>query len=314
MQEFTQAHKLRNTIRVGTSGWSYEDWVGPFYHTTERPKWLDFYANFFNTVEVNSTYYRIPGQKLVDAWVQKALKYEGFEYSLKFPRFYELDDLGPLAAEFESVVAHPLNENGLLGAILIQLTPYVKRIEHGYRTGNLEKLDVFLRSLHTQDYTYFVEFRHASWLDSEREDLDPGTKDVLEQNRVGLCIVDGPSFPTVLSGATRTTESAYIRLHGRNVEEWFKRHRNDETALSKRYDYVYTEDELVPWKERVLELEKNLGGKRRIWVYFNNHPRGNAPHNALTLKRLLGQELPEHLEERPQNTAPTTLDEWARRS
>ncbi len=314
MHEFTQAHKLRDPIRVGTSGWSYEDWIGPFYHTEERPKWLDWYAHFFNTVEVNSTYYRIPGQKLVDVWVQKALKYDSFEYSLKFPRFYELDDLGPLAAEFESVVAHPLNENDLLGALLIQLTPYVKRIERGYRTGNLEKLDVFLRSLDTEEFTYFVEFRHASWLDSEREDLDPGTKDVLESNRVGLCIVDGPSFPTVLSDAARTTGSAYIRMHGRNVEEWFKRHRDDEIARSKRYDYAYTEDELIPWRERVLTLEEGLGGKRRIWMYFNNHPLGHAPRNALMFKRLLGEELPEKLEERPQSTAPTTLEEWARRS
>ncbi|MGZ4913366.1 MAG: DUF72 domain-containing protein [Halobacteriota archaeon] len=314
MDAFTQAHKLQNPVRVGTSGWSYDDWVGPFYYTNERPKWLDFYAHFFDTVEINSTYYRIPSQKLVDVWIQKGLKHDGFEYSLKFPRFYELDDLSPLATEFESIVAHPLNENDLLGAILIQLTPYVKRIERGYRTGNLDKLDAFLGGLRTQDYTYFVEFRHVSWLDSEREDLDPGTKDVLEQHHVGLCIVDGPSFPTVFSGVTRTTESAYIRLHGRNVEEWFKRHRDDETARSKRYDYVYTEDELAPWRQRILALEKELGGKRRIWVYFNNHPRGNAPHNALMLKRLLGQDLPEQVQEKSQSTAPTTLEKWARRS
>ncbi len=314
MQDFTQAHKLRSPIRVGTSGWSYDDWVGQFYHTDERSKWLDWYAHFFNTVEVNSTYYRIPGQKLVDAWVQKGLRYDNFEYSLKFPRFYELDDLGSLAAEFESIVASTLNENGMLGAIVIQLTPYVKRIERGYRTGNLEKLDTLLGSLNTKDLTYFVEFRHASWLDSERKDLDPGTQEVLERNRVGLCIVDGPSFPTVLSKATKITGSAYIRMHGRNTEEWFKRHRDDEVARSKRYDYVYTEGELAPWKERVLALEEGLGGHRRVWMYFNNHPLGHAPRNALLFKRLLGEELPESLEERPQSAAPTTLEEWARRS
>ncbi len=137
---------------------------------------------------------------------------------------------------------------------------------------------------------------------------------MLERNGVGLCIVDGPSFPTVLSQATRATGSAYIRMHGRNVEEWFQRHRDDDVARSKRYTYVYTEDELIPWKERVLALEEDLGGKRRIWMYFNNHPLGHAPRNALMFKRLLGEELPEQLEERPQSTAPTTLEEWARRS
>jgi len=313
MHEFTQAYELRSPIRVGTSGWSYEDWVGSFYQTTERQKWLDFYANFFKTVEINSTYYRVSGQKLVDIWIQKALKHEGFEYSLKFPRFYELDDLDTLATEFENTVVFPLHQNNLLGAILVQLTPYVKRIEHGYRTGNLEKLALFLNKLSTDDYTYFVEFRHASWLDNTRQDLEPGTRDTLAQHNVGLCIVDGPSFPTVLSEATRKTDSAYVRLHGRNVEEWFKRHRSD-ASLSKRYDYVYTEEELIPWKDRITKLETELGGKRRIWIYFNNHPRANAPRNALMLMKLLEITKPENAEDTLQSTSPTTLGDWASRS
>ena len=156
MGAFIRASHLRDQIKVGTSGWSYDDWVGPFYPNNEKPKWLDYYASFFQTVEINSTYYSIPNQRLTDIWIEKGKKYEGFEYSLKFPRFYELNELDALATEFEHAVVTPIYQNELLGAILVQLTPYVKRIEHGYRTDNLEKLDAFFNKLSTDEYSYFV--------------------------------------------------------------------------------------------------------------------------------------------------------------
>ncbi|MFZ0012419.1 MAG: DUF72 domain-containing protein [Halobacteriota archaeon] len=313
MHEFTRASRLRNQVRVGTSGWSYDDWVGPFYQSDEKPKWLDFYANVFPTVEINSTYYRIPNQKLTDIWIEKGMKHEGFEYSLKFPRFYELEDLHDLASEFENTVVSPISQNQLLGAILIQLTPYVKRIEHGYRTDNLEKLDALLAALHTDDYAYFVEFRHASWLDSARLDFEPGTKAMLERNNVTPCIVDGPSFPTVIVDSAAKT-GAYVRLHGRNTEEWFKRHRGDDPDRSQRYDYSYTEQELVPWKERVTKMKTDPGGTEPVWVYFNNHPRGNAPRNALMLMQLLGiGQSAVDAEETVKRPSPTTLQDWANR-
>ena len=311
MHEFMRASRLRDQIRVGTSGWSYDDWVGPFYPTNERPKWLDFYANLFPTVEVNSTYYRIPNSKLVDIWIEKGLKHEGFEYSLKFPRFYELDDLHDLGAEFENTVVAPISQNQLLGAILIQLTPYVKRIEHGYRTDNLEKLDTLLAGLHTDDYAYFVEFRHVSWLDGARLDFEPGTKSMLARHNVTPCIVDGPSFPTLTTNLA-AKKGAYIRLHGRNTDEWFKRHRGDEFDRSKRYEYTYTEEELLPWKERISTIETDLGGAKPVWVYFNNHPQGNAPRNALMLMELLEIGQAADAKERVKHPSPTTLEDWDR--
>ena len=143
-----------------------------------------------------------------------------------------------LATEFEQAVVSPIHLNELLGAILVQLTPYVKRIEHGYRTDNLEKLDAFFNKLHTDDYSYFVEFRHVSWLDVTRQDLEPGIKEVLERNNVGLCIVDGPSFPTVITDSV-TRSGAYIRLHGRNTEEWFKKHKGEGPAVETVRLYVH---------------------------------------------------------------------------
>ena len=314
MHAFTRASHLRDPIKIGTSGWSYDDWVGPFYQTSEKPKWLEYYATLFKTVEINSTYYRIPNQKLANIWIEKGLKHEGFEYSLKFPRFYELDELDAVSSEFENVVVSPIEQNELLGAILVQLTPYVKRIEHGYRTDNLEKLDAFFSKLHTDDYAYFVEFRHVSWLDVDRHELEPATKEVLERHNVGLCVVDGPSFPTVITdSATRT--GAYIRLHGRNTEEWFKRHKGEDPERSVRYNYAYTEEELIPWKERITQIETDFGSAKPIWVYFNNHPRGNAPRNALMLMELLGmRRAKSDAEEKVRSSGPTTLQDWTYRN
>jgi uncharacterized protein YecE (DUF72 family) len=313
MHAFTRASLLRNQIKIGTSGWSYDDWVGPFYQSDEKPKWLDYYANLFQTVEINSTYYRIPNQRLTDIWIEKGLKHEGFKYSLKFPRFYELDELDALASQFENTVVAPIGQNELLGAILVQLTPYVKRIEHGYRTDNLEKLDAFFSRLHTDEYSYFVEFRHLSWLDVTRHDLELGTKEMLERNNVGLCIVDGPSFPTVITDLTART-GAYVRLHGRNTEEWFKKHKGENPDRSIRYDYTYTDEELVPWKERITKIQADLGSTKPIWVYFNNHPRGNAPRNALTLMELLGMRQSDgDAEEKAKSPSATTLQDWTYR-
>jgi uncharacterized protein YecE (DUF72 family) len=310
---FTRADHLRNQVKIGTSGWSYDDWVGPFYPSDEKPKWLDYYATLFQTVEINSTYYRIPNQRLTDIWIEKGLKHEGFKYSLKFPRFYELNELEITASQFENTVVSPIQQNELLGAVLVQLTPYVKRIEHGYRTDNLEKLDAFLSRLNTDEYAYFVEFRHVSWLDVTRQDLEPATKEMLDRNNVGLCVVDGPSFPTVITDSASRT-GAYVRLHGRNTDEWFKKHTGEDLERSTRYDYSYTEEELVPWKERIIKMQADLGGTKPVWVYFNNHPRGNAPRNALMFKQLLGMSQSEgDAQEKSKSPGTTTLQDWSNR-
>jgi uncharacterized protein YecE (DUF72 family) len=288
MAKFIAADKLLNKIKVGTSGWSYDDWIGPFYKSDEKSKWLDFYAQFFSTVEINSTYYRIPGENIVNVWIEKSKKYDVFEYSLKFPRFYEITSGKEVIDQFEDGVVSPIYQNEVLGAILIQLTPYVRRVEKGVRTGNLERLDEFLGMLDTDLYNYFIEFRHASWLERDRQSIEYDTQLVLEKHKVGPCIIDGPPFPTLLpSGGTRS-DVVYVRLHGRNYDEWFKRHVSDDSlSMSMRYDYEYTAEELESWSEQIKKIVTEFDSKR-IWVYFNNHPLGKAPRNALMLMNLLG--------------------------
>jgi uncharacterized protein YecE (DUF72 family) len=221
-------------------------------------------------------------------WIEKSKKYDAFAYSMKFPRFYEIGSGKELIDQFENEVICPMYENEVLGAILIQLTPYVRRVEKGVRTGNLERLDEFLDMLDTGSYDYFVEFRHASWLEKDRQSIEHETQHVLEKHDVGCCIVDGPPFPTLLPNGGTRSDVVYVRLHGRNFDEWFKKHGSEDSqSMSARYDYEYTKDELESWSAKIRKIETEFDTKR-IWVYFNNHPLGKAPRNALMLMNLLG--------------------------
>jgi uncharacterized protein YecE (DUF72 family) len=100
-------------------------------------------------------------------------------------------------------------------------------------------------------------------------------------------------------------------LHGRNAEEWFKRHKGEDPDRSVRYNYAYTKEELTPWKEHINQLQTDFDGAKPVWVYFNNHPRGNAPRNALTLMELLGmRQSKSNAQETARSAGPTTLQDW----
>jgi len=158
------------TITVGCSGWSYEDWIGrffPFEIRGDSAKRFEHYAEFFGSVEVNSTFYRMPGDIQVNSWVEKAKTHPGFEFSVKMPRsvtheaLVDGDDREAVkhALFFEKVLALPLNEVGGLGAILLQMSPSF------HNTGNsFEVLSRFLGSLSVGEFHYALEFRHKSWL------------------------------------------------------------------------------------------------------------------------------------------------------
>lgn len=271
-------------ILVGASGWSYDDWVGRFYPielAKKKGMWFSYYAEYFNTVEINSTFYRPPGEFQVRSWITKAPK--GFEYSVKMPQLVthkalvdgNLENAIFWAASFERACVKPLADAGLLGCVLLQLSPYFKNSDQ-----SLNNLKSLLDALPTHEHNYAVEFRHRSWLDESRKEIDPATLEALRERNVANVLLDGPGQPVTKE---QTADHAYVRFHGRNKDIWFGDEKEDDHRLN-RYDYLYETQQLDPWVPRIKEAEIKAA---RVRVYFNNHARSKAIKNAFQLMDIL---------------------------
>ena len=255
---------MKAEVRVGTSGYSFADWIGPFYpQGIEKGKMLDFYVDYFDTVEVNSTYYRIPHPRVMANLEKKTPA--GFQFMVKAhsSATHQRDQLEESApAYFESL--QPIAESGKLRGILAQFPWSFKRSR-----SNAEHLrrcrDVFA------DYPLFMEFRHNSW-------LTPKLFDWLSKNQIGYVSVDEPQLEGMLDAdAVATTRTGYIRLHGRSAEQWW-----DGGAL--RYDYLYNDAELQEW---VAKIERMREQTDAVYVYFNNCHEGQAVTNARRILEML---------------------------
>lgn len=279
---------------VGTSGWSYDDWVGPVYPEAFKDRkgaWLELYAQRFAAVEVNSTFYRLPAERTVEGWVEKAKRLGGpFEFSLKAPQDVTHSAMvqGDAAMvrdtleQFHELCLGPLRDAGVLGAVLLQLSPHF----HGGE-GQTRMLEHAITALTSKGVEVAVEFRHRTWL--EGRELLPGTQDLLRSTGAALVALDGPSFPPMLREGPR---HAYVRFHGRRADVWFAKGaaRETEDGLPARYDFLYSKEQLEPWA-RVLKANEPSFDKVR--VFFNNHPRGQAVRNAEEMTGLLGVQAPE---------------------
>lgn len=292
---------------VGTSGWSYDDWVGPVYPEELRERkgeWLSHHALRFPTVEINSTFYRIPPSATVKGWIRKTARLPRFEFSVKAPQELTHDAMvkgdeakaREVLARFQEVVLAPLAAAERLGAVLLQLSPHFRggSEEVGQLGGALDALRGFEAA---------VEFRHRTWL--EGGGLQPETMELLASHAAALCAVDGPSFPPMLRS---TAPHAYVRFHGRRSDVWFAKGeaRRTEEGLPARYDYLYTRQELEPWARVLRENESRF---RTIRVYFNNHPGGKAVKNAEEMVGMLGVER-EARPSPPQRGAQRSLAEF----
>jgi uncharacterized protein YecE (DUF72 family) len=182
------------TILVGCSGWSYDDWVGKFYPlelAKRKGDWFAYYAQFFNTVEIDSTFYRPPGELQVQSWIKKAKDLKGFEYSLKVPQLVTHKALVEgdaeravfWAASFEKTCVKPMAEAGLLGGVLLQLSPYFKN-----EGSALARLKGVLDAVSHDEYNYVVEFRHRSWLDESRREIDLAALEAPRERNVAMRI------------------------------------------------------------------------------------------------------------------------------
>lgn len=267
-------------LLVGTSGWSYDDWEGVFYpHGLKKDGRLEYYAKYFCTAEINSTYYRFHSPAVVKGWIGKAAKIGTFEYSLKMPKPVTHDSLladVPRALDFQNSALTPMAEAGCLGDTLIQLSPFFRLADGGKKTDHFDRLSTLLDSLDTARFKYAVEFRHSSWLSGGR--LDEDTVEMLRRHDVGVCALDGPSMPPIIEN---TASHAYVRFHGRNADLWYGKEKAGDGRMN-RYDYDYQAQELEPWKARIGALKAGT-----VRAYFNNHPHASAVKNAKLFESIM---------------------------
>ncbi len=315
MSASTESKHAKPRILIGTSGYSFPDWVGPFYPPgTDRARMLDFYVKEFPVVEVNATYYRIPPPSTLHAMERKTPP--GFEFVVKAHHDMTHErTLDPDLYRAFARAVEPLRMEGKLHGVLAQF-PYAFR-----RTRENEAFLLELRRRLPADAPLFVEFRHKSWI---ADDLFTW----LESQGLAYVSVDEPDLPGLVPPVTRVTgEVGYVRFHGRNKENWWgpesrasgrpdgsrgrKRPGTTEApteygplfasataeaeglhaegapaprASSDRYDYLYSEPELREWVEKIREMTAKA---KKTFVFFNNCHVGQAASGAKLMRRLL---------------------------
>lgn len=277
-------------IYIGTAGWSYKDWVGPFYARGQSAgyNWLRFYSNRFNCVEVNSTFYAYQKNSVVNGWVEKVSFSDDFIFEIKLHRDFthlrQYDNAGVSAVKENLDI---LKDSGRLGALLIQF-PYSFQMNDAAASYVSKLSETF------EEYKKVIEVRHNSWNNEKGTEL-------FDEHGLTLCTVDQPVIGRALRfNITVSGRKAYLRLHGRNKDEWFKSIGSFNTKQSydernARYNYNYSIGELTEIK---MMIEEHFYELDEIHVIFNNHPGGNAPVNAIELGALMEKQVPAVLKEK----------------
>lgn len=248
-------------IHVGTAGYSYKDWIGPFYpEGTKDTYMLEYYSLFFSFVEINSSYYHMPGMKLFKSMNRKTP--DNFKFAVKlFGGFTHERNIGEKEAEQFTYSLGPLVESGKLVCILAQF-PY----SFHYNTENVEYLKR-MRAMFN-GFEVNIEFRNQNWIKND-------VFNIMKNENMGFVCVDEPGIKGLIRNVVAVTSKvAYLRLHGRNAEKWYA------GEGSERYDYLYSTEELLEWVNRIREIEDGPGA---TLVSFNNHPKGKAIENAKAL-------------------------------
>lgn len=277
-------------ILVGTSGWAYDDWVGPFYpKALSRKRWLSFYGERFPTVEVNSTHYHFPTDSEVASTAQRVEQAGLTGVVYKAPREithelipdHEAALIQERAQRFHDALA-PMVEADRLSGLLYQFSHTAEPSQ--VLPGIQQVLEA------EPPAPLFVEVRHAGFNEDRHHQA---LRDLVEPGGGAVAATDSPA-----STITRAPpgQAAYFRFHGRNQDTWFDK---DPAGVhgSARYDYLYPEDEIGKLAERIRAAEAEV-----VLVFFNNHVGGKAPKNARQLMELL---------DIPPPKARKTLDDFA---
>ena len=261
-------------ILVGPAGWSYADWRGRVYPEGAGAKFdtLALVAKYFDTVEINSSFYHPLTPDTARSWLRRIAHNPRFVFTAKLYRTFT-HERGKATADDEKAFregVNPLAEAGKLGAVLIQFPWSFKndREERSYLTELAQRFKA---------YPLVVELRHESW-------NNPRILQTLEDLGVGLCDIDQPLFANSIKPSAEVTSSiGYIRLHGRNYQNWFR----EEANVIERYDYLYSRDELDPWVNRIREVAQKA---KQTFVITNNHARGQSLANAFEILAQLEEE------------------------
>jgi len=253
-------------ICIGTSGFSYDDWVGPYYPADlEKKDWLAFYAKEFQTLEVNFTYYRMPNARTLAGMARKVPP--GFLFTVKPTQemTHTRDADAALFPQFLGALK-PLIDQKKFGAVLAQFPSSFHNTPE-----NVDYLKAFRE--HWQDLPVVVEFRNAQWVTDE-------TFALLRDQSLGFCCVDEPRLKGLLPPvAEATSKVAYVRFHGRNAEKWWQH-----AQAYERYDYTYSKEELEEWTPKIRKLNEVAD---TVFVFANNHYRGQGIQTARQLRLML---------------------------
>jgi uncharacterized protein YecE (DUF72 family) len=235
---------------IGTSGWHYKHWIGPFYPPDMRPpKMLRWYAERFDTVEINNSFYRLPAATAFETWCRETTP--DFCFAMKASRYITHNSklIDPEGAK-EKFVSLVEKLGRRLGPILFQLPPSWK--------VNAERLDQFLSGL-PRTHRYVFEFRNPTW------NIDP-VYEMLRRHNAAFCIYELAGFQSPIE---ITADFTYVRLHG----------------PGNKYQGDYSDQILRSWARRIEEWRKQL---KHVFVYFDNDQAGFAPKNAMELKQMVG--------------------------
>jgi uncharacterized protein YecE (DUF72 family) len=266
--------KGKQKIRIGPAGWSYKDWEGVVYPKKPGTKFdpLEYLSRFFDTIEINSSFYRPFTTPTAKSWASRVAEVADFMFTAKLHRVFT-HERGKATAEDEKQVREGMDalaSAGKLGAVLLQF-PWSFKNNDDDRLYLAKLLDRF------KDYPLVLEIRHSSW-------NNPQIYEWLEEAGVGICNIDQPLFTRSIKPAALTTSQiGYVRLHGRNYQDWFR----EKAPRDDRYNYLYSLDELEPWITRIKEIAAKT---KEAYVITNNHFRGQAVVNALELKSALTEQ------------------------